>query len=185
MRVNAEKPPCQCAAPCRLWSTAKRSRPEDGGSGLEEKTNLGLGQTLRHHICPDFFVVDLVSAVRGVATHGAGPCSLVEALLDVLGRQPQLAVDALEGLGRLHRKKVIDGRRGRGGRIGRLSLLGFDLHAPEEVGGGCSGFSASLLGFSDEGHSQLCDPSDRGVANSRPRFGSATTALCPTLQETP
>lgn len=45
----------------------------------------------RHHVRPHLLPVDHIASELGVATHGARSRTLVEALVDVLGRQRQLA----------------------------------------------------------------------------------------------
>lgn len=45
----------------------------------------------RHHVRPHLLPVDCIASELGVATHGARSRTLIEALVDVLGRQRQLA----------------------------------------------------------------------------------------------
>lgn len=58
-----------------------------------------------HDICPHFRVVNDVSTVLCVPTHAAGSVALVEALVDILCRQGQLAPVLEEGRRGLHRER--------------------------------------------------------------------------------
>lgn len=48
-------------------------------------------EVFRHGVCPHQAIVDYVATIVVVDTHAAAPCALVEALVDVLGRESQLA----------------------------------------------------------------------------------------------
>lgn len=69
----------------------------------------------RADICPHLVPLDDEATVLGVPTHGPGARALVEALVDVLGREAQSAIaQRLEDAGGLHFRGV-DGMRKSGG----------------------------------------------------------------------
>lgn len=69
---------------------------------VERRPHLEGIETSGHDIRPHLAPLDNVATVLGVSTHGSGASALVEALLDVLGRQRQLAKALQERLCRLH-----------------------------------------------------------------------------------
>jgi len=63
---------------------------------------------VRTHVGADFIPLDNVPAVLGMATHGSRAGTLVVAFVDVLGREPQLAIaHALEDTRRLHFTRFV------------------------------------------------------------------------------
>lgn len=106
----------------------------------------------RTHIGPHLVPFDDVAAVLGVPAHGPGARALVEALVDVLGREPQLAVT--------HAEKGACGLHFGGCLLGRaVGGLGCGVR----VVGGMGGFQ--LRNF---GAGKFCDGLVPPAGNSRP-----------------
>jgi hypothetical protein len=61
------------------------------------RAHLECTQTFRHYVCAHFLILDDKASELGVPTHGSRSRSLVEALVDILGREREFAVAPVQG----------------------------------------------------------------------------------------